>query len=967
MGVFVKAVELLTVPPGGLIYHLVTLLAIVAGLAMALGQWRRTDEPVVGRICVAFAALLATRIILVFTALLGNWGAVSAEAWTPPLERALEVVGTGFLIWAFVSLLLDRRRLGHGFLAVNTGLAFLLGTILIFVWGATLSENPAQNYNLSDQEWLWSSWQIVLLGAALLLTWQEPYEQEQGLLLAAFSALFGGQLLHFLVVSGWLPLYTAPHIAGWARLGNLIAYPLLVAVVYAKIMREVSTQTQLLEDASQASLDQIKGLINLFELSRKMTASLDLEAVLQAAVQGISQTLHADQCAIAMPVEGENGQMHLAAIYNPERKGHGEVVTFPLDDQQALKHALSRRRQIVIAEAEDNPQLRFLFALMGAAEAGPLMIQPLLHDEQALGAVIVGNADSQRPFTASETHLCRTLASQIAFAVENARVHANLQTKVKQLSWTLRNQEIEVGKQRAAMEAELQKSREEVALFAQRLYELETEHQADEKDLESLREELQKRQEQARQQQEALDRAMEQGKKEIESLRRELAQRQAELDLGHAQMKELAGRLSEAEQGMSLREEEVKSLHERLQGVAALPEQAGEGILEVLACGVLVADSMGQILQANTLAASLLSRTLDALVGSSLADACDNPQWARTVESLLESEVGAEPQKPARMLLERDNKVIAADFNSLPDDRQKADKVVVVLVDITGERQGWRDRDEFIASLSQELRTPMTSITGYTDLLLGESVGIIGEMQRKFLQRIKANIERMGGMLNDLIGVTAIDAGKLQIRPVAVDMAEVIEDTVISARAQLEEKELAIDLNLPEFLPLAWADSDALRQITANLLSNACKCSPVGGSIGITIIVRDQAGTRETTPHSRRYLVVSIRDSGGGIAPEDQHRVFNRFYRAEHALIEGLGETGVGLSIVKSLVEAQGGRVWVESEMGSGSTFSFTLPVAESQEEAPWPDADRLTVEVPTASDEAQTKSQKPARGDGHG
>jgi signal transduction histidine kinase len=245
-----------------------------------------------------------------------------------------------------------------------------------------------------------------------------------------------------------------------------------------------------------------------------------------------------------------------------------------------------------------------------------------------------------------------------------------------------------------------------------------------------------------------------------------------------------------------------------------------------------------------------------------------------------------------------------------------------------GQSEEQRAKDQFIASISQELRTPMTSITGYTDLLLGESVGAIADMQHKFLQRIKANTERMGSMLNDLIGVSTIDAGQLKLQIEPLDMAEVIEDTIIGARAQLEEKEILLDIDVDENLPLVKADASYAHQIMTNLLSNACKCSPVGGRISIVATAYDR---REFGESAIGYVLVSITDSGGGIAPEDQSKVFDRFYEAERPLIAGLGETGVGLSIVKSLVDAHGGRIWVESEMDVGSTFNYILPIAEDE------------------------------------
>jgi signal transduction histidine kinase len=223
----------------------------------------------------------------------------------------------------------------------------------------------------------------------------------------------------------------------------------------------------------------------------------------------------------------------------------------------------------------------------------------------------------------------------------------------------------------------------------------------------------------------------------------------------------------------------------------------------------------------------------------------------------------------------------------------------------------------------------MTSITGYTDLLLGESVGALADMQRKFLQRIKANTERMGGMLNDLIGVSAIDAGQLKLQIEPLDIAEVIEDTIIGARAQLEEKEILLDVDVGENLPLVQADADYAHQIMTNLLSNACKCSPVRGRISIEATAYDR---HEFGEPATGYLLVSVTDSGGGIVPEDQSKVFDRFYQAERPLIAGLGETGVGLSIVKALVDAHGGQIWVESKMGVGSTFNYILPIAEDDE-----------------------------------
>ena len=236
---------------------------------------------------------------------------------------------------------------------------------------------------------------------------------------------------------------------------------------------------------------------------------------------------------------------------------------------------------------------------------------------------------------------------------------------------------------------------------------------------------------------------------------------------------------------------------------------------------------------------------------------------------------------------------------------------------------------EMVVSLTHELRTPMTSITGYTDLLLSESGGILGEMQRQFLQRVKANIERMGGLLNDLVKVTAIDAGQILFSPGPVDLINVIEEAIISLSAQFSERDLAVQMDMPSELPPVYADRDGLYQIMLRLLSNACQCSEPGTEVMVRARLEEYEDRIDSLPD---YLFVSVTDTGGGIAPEDQRRVFQRLYRADNPLIAGLGDTGVGLSIAKSLVEAQGGRIWVESEMEVGSMFSFILPLSSGDD-----------------------------------
>ncbi|MDH3676078.1 MAG: ATP-binding protein, partial [Anaerolineae bacterium] len=744
----------------------------------------------------------------------------------------------------------------------------------------------------------------------------------------------------------------------WIRLAELIAYPLFAVAVYQGTMQSLRARSRELHHLSQSSLDQIKGLISLFEATKNISASLELSNVLDGAAESVAKALDADQCAVALPENGEDmSQLRLVSIYNPSRKGRGESVTFPLNDQQAMKHALKRKYQVQIDEYQENSQLRMLFTLMGAHDVGPIIIQPLLEDGDPLGLLILGNAISKRVFTPTEAELCKTLADQITVAIEHAREFSTITSTSQQLSWTLRNQELESGKRLAAMETELKKSREEVSLFAQRLHEYETSQKTHEDNLNFARARVVKLEktvdrakvevEKSKQKDERIVSLSTQLDQTVEQLtekdtdRNALLERIEQLEQNALEIERLNTALANSNHRARKLARALKQARDHKQQAAPIPaalssaEASAE--LEDLSCGVIITDADQKINRINAIACAWLNKNNRQLVGKELGSILEDERWHKVLDQLA-----AEPEGMATTTLTVGENVLRATVSPMaPTDGEGKEGTVTILYDITAEAEGQKARDEFIASLSQELRTPMTSITGYTDLLVGESVGMLGEMQRKFLQRIKANIERMNTMLNDLIGVTAIDAGQLEIRPALVDMAEVIEDTIIGARAQLEENEITLNMNVSEDVPPVEADPDSVRQIMSNLLGNAIKSTPAGGAIEISTHIHEENGGTPTDGFSGPYLKVSIRDSGGGIAQKDLDRVFERFYRAERPLIEGLGETGVGLSIVKSLVEAHGGRVWVDTEMGDGSVFSFLLPISEQYDD-PW-----LEVDIP--------------------
>jgi histidine kinase len=228
-------------------------------------------------------------------------------------------------------------------------------------------------------------------------------------------------------------------------------------------------------------------------------------------------------------------------------------------------------------------------------------------------------------------------------------------------------------------------------------------------------------------------------------------------------------------------------------------------------------------------------------------------------------------------------------------------------------------RRELIANVAHELRTPLSSIKGYMEGLID---GVLPAEPGTY-QQVYREADRLQRLVNDLQELSRVEAGafELERRPLAI--AELIEQSADRLRPQFEEKGVVLNVNLPPDLPPAAADEDRLNQVLLNLVGNALQYTPSGGTVTISAEV-----SNPTQPQSVPALVISIRDTGIGIAPEHMPHLFTRFYRIDKSRSRAGGGSGIGLTITRHLVEAHGGRIWVESEGdGQGSTFRFSLPI----------------------------------------
>jgi two-component system phosphate regulon sensor histidine kinase PhoR len=240
---------------------------------------------------------------------------------------------------------------------------------------------------------------------------------------------------------------------------------------------------------------------------------------------------------------------------------------------------------------------------------------------------------------------------------------------------------------------------------------------------------------------------------------------------------------------------------------------------------------------------------------------------------------------------------------------------ILVFHDLTRLKQLERTREEFVANVSHELRTPLSLIKGYVETLLDGARGN-PEVAERFLKIIERNTKRLDLLIQDLLTISALEAGRMKLNLHQVALRPLVEKIFTELKPPADNKNISLINQLPELN--ATADSNRLEQVLANLVDNAIKYGRAQGRVIVGGKRRDDG-----------KIEIFVQDDGPGIPTEALERVFERFYRVDKARSREQGGTGLGLSIVKHIVQAHGGEVWVKSESGKGATFFFTLPPGE--------------------------------------
>ncbi|MCP4423110.1 MAG: GAF domain-containing protein, partial [Chloroflexi bacterium] len=393
-----------------------------------------------------------------------------------------------------------------------------------------------------------------------------------------------------------------------------------------------------------------------------------------------------------------------------------------------------------------------------------------------------------------------------------------------------------------------------------------------------------------------------------------------QLDLVEAAAIQVANAINNANLYQLIREqaERLGSML-RAEQIEAAKNQA---ILESIADGVLVADDSSNIILANLPASSILDIPREQLLGKSINELLglyghSGDSWIKTIQHWADNADRLQQWTYLADQLTIEDKVVSVHLSPVLAGSQYFG-TVSIFRDITKEVEVDNLKSEFVSTVSHELRTPMTSIKGYADLMLMGAVGQMSGSQARYLQVIKNNADRLHMLVNDLLDISRIETNKtvLDLRP--LDIAQVIEQIVedhLHGRIQHAQKQINITLQMAPGLPLVHADHARVTQILTNLLDNALNYTLEYGVIRISA---DPSGD---------YVSISVEDNGIGISKSNLNKIFERFFRSESPEVQSVPGTGLGLAIVRSLIEMHGGVLKVESELGKGSVFTFTLPI----------------------------------------
>lgn len=350
-------------------------------------------------------------------------------------------------------------------------------------------------------------------------------------------------------------------------------------------------------------------------------------------------------------------------------------------------------------------------------------------------------------------------------------------------------------------------------------------------------------------------------------------------------------------------------------------KKKSEAIVESISDGLIVTDAQMKIIRINAVVAELFGCEENAVESEPVSSVIRDERVIALIRKA--SRIDTETKSPTDNILffgspERPL-FFRPKLTPIFDSEGMLYGVVTLLQDVTQFKELDRMKSDFIAAVSHEFRTPVTSINMSVDILNQGILGPLNDRQKELIDSAKEDCHRLTKLARELLQLSKIESGKLQLRNEELDVKSLVESSIRPLQLQFQEKDVALALEFPPVLPRVVADDQQLTSVITNLVTNALKYTNAGGKV--TVRVREEDNS----------LRIDVEDTGQGISQENLGKIFDKFVQVKHSSDTTPGSVGLGLAIAKEIVELYGGRIWATSVPGKGSTFSFVLPVPQHQ------------------------------------
>ncbi|MBU2541576.1 MAG: PAS domain S-box protein [Candidatus Omnitrophica bacterium] len=372
--------------------------------------------------------------------------------------------------------------------------------------------------------------------------------------------------------------------------------------------------------------------------------------------------------------------------------------------------------------------------------------------------------------------------------------------------------------------------------------------------------------------------------------------------------------------------QDLKRKNKRLAG----EKERVDTVIRNLADGMIVVDKQGKVMMINPAAEQLLGIDKKEKIGKFLQEGLGSHQLVALAKGNLADEAEAVSKEiELSSNDEQTKRILRASTAVVENENGNTVGMVMMLSDITRQKQVDKMKSDFVAHVSHELRTPIIATKKSLSLLISKACGDINEDQNKFLNIANSNLSRLSRLIDDILDFSKLEAGKISINPATFNLITLIQEVMQSLDTWVKDKQIGIDLSLGGKEIDVEADRDKINQVLTNLIGNALKFIAEKGKI----IISCKNITAGSGGNSFEAVEVGITDNGIGIEEKDCQRIFDKFEQVSLISPAGVGGTGLGLHICKQIVELHKGKIWVKSEIGKGSTFSFTLPKKFSTQE----------------------------------